>query len=235
VDVDLDGDLDLVHHDGNATRLYRNSGGIFGAGEVVGAEADETFGFGLAACDFNGDGFEDVLVARNLKSTGLGAPKMLLNVDGNLLLSATQEGVPSNPDSLVKRNDQLACGDGNNDGMVDVLTRWGNTYRLLRAASPLAQRIRLRIVGSDGHRNQQGHIVRIVPEGQPNRVMTRVVDGGSGLRAQNMYDLLVGAPWPGDYDVTVRFAAGEVTTTVKAGDAKVIFADGRVEDIDPAP
>ena len=35
--------------------------------------------------------------------------------------------------------------------------------------------------------------------------MTRVVESGSGLRSQNMYDLVVGAPWPGDYDVTVRF------------------------------
>ena len=48
-----------------------------------------------------------------------------------------------------------------------------------------------------------------------------------------MYDILVGAPWPGDYDVTVGFADGEVTTTLKAGDAKIIFADGRVQDITP--
>jgi len=63
--------------------------------------------------------------------------------------------------------------------------------------------------------------------------MTRVVESGSGLRSQNMYDLLIGAPWPGDYDVTVRFADGEVTATLEAGDEKIIFADGRVEDIDP--
>ena len=42
----------------------------------------------------------------------------------------------------------------------------------------------------------------------------------------------VGAPWPGDYEVTVRFADGEVTTTVEAGDRKIIFEDGRVEDIE---
>ena len=49
--------------------------------------------------------------------------------------------------------------------------------------------------------------MRVVPEGYPNRIMTRVVDSGSGLRAQNMYDLLVGTPWPGDYDGDRRFAA----------------------------
>jgi hypothetical protein len=31
----------------------------------------------------------------------------------------------------------------------------------------------------------------------------------------------------------VRFADGEVTATLEAGDEKIIFADGRVEDIDP--
>ena len=63
--------------------------------------------------------------------------------------------------------------------------------------------------------------------------MTRVVDSGSGLRSQNMYDLLIGAPWPGDYAVTVRFADGDVTTTLSAGDEKIIASDGTIEDIDP--
>jgi hypothetical protein len=63
--------------------------------------------------------------------------------------------------------------------------------------------------------------------------MTRVVDSGSGLRAQNMYDLVVATPWPGDYRVTVGFANGDVRTTAKSGDKLVIFEDGRVEDIDP--
>jgi hypothetical protein len=48
-----------------------------------------------------------------------------------------------------------------------------------------------------------------------------------------MYDLVVGTPWPGDYDVTVGFANGDVTTTAKSGDKLVIFEDGRVEVIDP--
>ena len=233
IDVDLDGDLDLIHHTGSVTRLYRNTGGVFGVGVQVGAELQNTFGFGLAACDINDDGFEDVIVANNLTLTNRGAPKILVNVDGNLLLSATQEGSAADPDSLLVRNDQLACGDQNGDGIMDILTRWGNTYRLLRASGTLTQRIRLRIVGGDGDRNQQGRIVRVVPESAPSRIMTRVVESGSGLRAQNMYDLIIGAPWPGDYDVTVRFAAGDVTTTVKAGDKKVIFEDGHVEDINP--
>jgi hypothetical protein len=233
VDVDLDGDLDLIHHSGAETRLFRNAGGVFDGGEVVGAETEATSGFGLTVCDVNGDGFEDVMLARNAEDNNRGSPKLLVNVAGSLLLSATQEGVPSNEDSLVAYNERLACGDQNNDGLADVITRWGEAYRLLRGVTALSRNVRLRIVDGAGHRNQQGRIVRVVPQDQPNRIMTRVVESGSGLRSQGMYEILVGAPWPGEYDVTVRFADGDVTTTVEAGDAKIIFADGRVEDIDP--
>ena len=235
VDVDLDGDLDLIHQDGVATRLFRNTVGTFDAGEVVDTHVTPSTSRGLNACDINGDGFEDVLIARNRNSSGVGTPKTLLNVAGVLAFSATQRGTAADPDSFVSPNFQLACGDTNNDGMIDFVSRWGGggKYRLLRGSSSLSRRIQLRIVGADGQRNQQGRIVRVVPEGFPNRVMTRVVDSGSGLRSQNQYDLLVGTPWPGDYTVTVRFAAGDVTTTLESGDAKIIFEGGTIEDINP--
>ena len=233
IDVDLDGDLDLIHRTDSATRLYRNTNGVFDDGTIVGAELGSGVGAGLAVCDTNGDGFEDVWFPGNTRAGNAGTPRLLVNVDGSLTTSAVQKGIPSDPDSLVAHVDRLACGDQNNDGMMDVLTRWGEAYRLMRTPGTLTKRIRLRIEGAGGERNQQGRVVRVVPEGQPNRIMTRVVESGSGLRSQNMYDLLFGAPWAGDYDVTVRFATGEVTATVKAGDAKIIFADGRLEDIDP--
>jgi hypothetical protein len=234
-DIDLDGDLDLVHHAGGSTQLFRNAAGVFGAGEAIGAESAPVTGLGLNVCDINGDGFEDVIVARNDAGTGRGVPKTLLNVNGSLLPSAVQEGTTADPDALVAPNSQIACGDVGGDGMIDFLARWGDAgkYRLARGGLSLSRRIRLRIVGGDGDRNQQGRIVRVVPEGAPTRIMTRVVESGSGLLSQSMYDLLVGAPWPGAYDVTVGFAGGDVTTTLNAGDAKIIFEDGRVEDIDP--
>jgi len=233
IDVDLDGDLDLIHHTGTLTRLYRNAGGVFDGGQLIGRASIRTYGNGLAACDINDDGFEDVIVANNRISTNQGTPRILVNVNGELLLSATQQGIPSDPDLLVARNEQVACGDQNGDGMMDVLSRWGETYRLMHGGGTLTNRIVLRIVGSGGVRNQQGRIVRVVPKDTPNRIMTRVVDSGSGLRAQNMYDLVVATPWPGDYRVTVGFANGDVRTTAKSGDKLVIFEDGRVEDIDP--
>ena len=235
IDVDLDGDFDLIHHDGALTRLFRNVGGMFDGGEVLDAPQVPSTGLGLNACDINGDGFEDVIVARNGVDSGRGTPRTLLNVNGSLLFSATQRGTTANPGSLLAPNARLACGDEDANGMIDFISRWGpgGSYRLLRGASSLSRRIQLRIVGAEGTRNQQGRIVRVVPDEAPTRIMTRVVDSGSGLQAQNMYDLLVGAPWPGDYTVTVRFAGGDVTTTLQAGDAKIIFEDGTVEDIDP--
>jgi hypothetical protein len=232
-DIDLDGDLDLVHSSGTDTRLFRNEGGVFDAGQRFGVQARPSTGSGLTVCDINGDGFEDVVAARNRVATGVGSPKILVNVDGSLLISSTQEGTPADPNGLLGANAQLACGDQNNDGLPDVLARWGKTYRVMRGSSALTRRIRLRIVDAAGDRNQQGRVVRVVPNDQPDRIMTRVVESGSGLRAQGMYDVLVGAPWPGDYEVTVRFADGDVTTTLEAGDEKIVFADGRVEDIDP--
>jgi hypothetical protein len=233
VDIDLDGDLDLIHHTETATRLHRNTAGVFDDGELVGTENRSSVGEGLAVCDINGDGFEDVWVASNRSATNQGGPKLLVNVNGSLLLSRTQEGVASDPDSLVAHVERLACGDQNQDGMMDVIARWGPAYRFLRSGGALTHRIQLRIVGNGGERNQQGRVLRLVPRSAPDRILTRVVESGSGLRSQNMYDVLVGTPWEGEYDLTVRFADGEVTAVVEPGDKKIIFEDGRVEDIDP--
>ncbi len=231
IDVDLDGDFDLLVRTETALRLYRNQGGVFDGGDVIDGASDFRFGSGLAVCDVNGDGFEDVVFGGNESDTEGGTPQFLINVAGNLLPSATQTGIEDDEDLLIARNDRLACADQNRDGLVDILARWG-AYRILRSQNPLSRTIRLRVVDGDGHRNQQGRVLRVAPVGYPDRVMARVVESGSGLRAQGDYDLLVGAPWLGDYEVTVGFADGNVTATVKAGDEKVIFEDGRVEDID---
>ncbi len=231
VDMDIDGDLDLLHHDGSVTRLHLNAAGVFGAGTIVNEDAVvPSFGFGLNACDFNSDGFEDMIVAHNVTATGTGVPKLFVNVAGTLMPSAVQREVVVNSNDLVAHNDLLGCADVDNNAMLDFVARWGTNYRLLRTALPLARRIRLRVVGIGGEHNQQGRIVRIVPRDAPTRIMTRVIDSGSGLHSQNMYDLIVGAPWTGTYDITVRFGAGTVTTTAEPGDDLTIFADGRVED-----
>ena len=230
IDVDLDGDLDLLHHDGAVTRLYRNAAGVFDGGTIVSEDATPTFGHGLNACDINGDGFEDVLIANNDTATSAGVPKMLVNVAGVLTPSAVQREITAGTNDLVDPNDLIACADMNEDGLIDFVARWGTTYRLMEGVSELSTRIRIRVLGAGGERNQQGRVVRVAPQGAPNRVMTRVIDSGSGLQSQNQYDLIFGTPWPAEYDIAVRFANGVVTTTAESGDDLTIFADGRVED-----
>ena len=229
IDVDLDGDLDLIHHDGAVTRLHRNTAGVFDGGTTVSEDTTQaTFGFGLNVCDVNSDGFEDVVIASNVTATGTGVPKLLVNVNGQLMPSAIPRELAAGTNDLVARNDLIACGDMDVSGVADIVVRWGQTYRLLRAASALSTRLRIRVLGSGGERNQQGRIVRIVPRSFPNRIMTRVIESGSGLHSQNQYDLLVGAPWTGTYDISVRFRNGVVNATADAGGSLTIFEDGRV-------
>jgi hypothetical protein len=228
IDVDLDGDLDLLHHDGAVIRLHLNTGAAFDAGTIVAEDTTQaTFGEGLNVCDVNSDGFEDVVFARNATATGTGTPRLLVNVAGTLMPSAIPSGSAAAGD-LVAANDLLACADFDANGVIDVIARWGTAYRSLIASLPQVARIRIRVLGASGVRNQQGRVVRITPRDFPARIMTRVIDSGSGLRAQNQYDLLVGAPWPGEYDISVRFAGGVVNATADAGDDLTIYADGRV-------
>jgi hypothetical protein len=229
-DVDLDGDLDLIHHDGAVTLLHRNSAGVFGVGTVINEDTTQaTFGFGLNVCDVNGDGYDDVLVANNVTATGKGVPKLLINVNGQMMASALPDEITAGTGDLIAHNDLIACGDVDSNGIIDIVSRWGQTYRQLRAGLTLPTHIRIRVLGSGNERNQQGRVVRIVPRSAPNRIMTRVIESGSGLQSQNQYDLLVGAPWLGTYDISVRFADGVVNATAEPGRAITIFEDGRVE------
>jgi hypothetical protein len=168
------------------------------------------------------------LIASNVTATGTGVPKLLVNVNGQLMPSAIPRGLSAGSNNLVANNDLIACGDVDDNGVIDIVARWGQTYRLLRAASPLTTRLRIRVLGSGGERNQQGRVVRIVPRSAPTRVLTRVIESGSGLQSQNQYDLIVGTQWSDIHDISVRFRNGVVTATAEPGDSLTIFEDGRV-------
>lgn len=221
VDIDGDGDFDLVQNDSFVTKLFRNEAGIFDAGTpIAGDEALTTFGYGLNACDVNGDGFEDVVVAINSSAMGTGAPQLLINVHGQLVRS----DLSSFTEAYI---DLMACADLDRNGLNDVLARWGAYRTLINMGSSQAF-IKLRIVGANGQRNQQGRIVRIRPLAVGSISMTRVVESGSGYMAQGDYDLLVGAPWEGDYEVSVRYKSGWLAATVRQGELLTIFEDGQL-------
>ncbi len=234
-DADLDGDFDLVHHDTSVTRLFANEGGTFSTGaEISGDVAGLTFGYGLNVCDVNGDGFEDLVVAHNDRGTVVGQPRLLINAGGTFVPSVL-------PAAAQVYNDLLACADLDGTGLPDLVSRWTEPgaggeaeprhvvrHRHYLNRSGSARTIRLRVVDSTGARNQQGRVVLMRPLAGPDKTLVRVVDSGSGLMAQNGYDLLVAAPWAGNYEVSVRFAHGWVRTTATAGDALTISASGVV-------
>ena len=85
----------------------------------------------------------------------------------------------------------------------------------------------LDIVDAQGGHTQYGRVVRVRPRQAPGVTYTRVVDGGSSLLSMNQYPILIGTPYDGDFDVTVRFADGERTWVVRAGERARLFADGR--------
>jgi hypothetical protein len=228
LDVDMDGDLDLVRFDGTFTSLYLNNGGVFGPGMVINGDAASQ-GAGLAVCDVNSDGFPDVVQASNATDTGTGAPQLLLNVNGQMIRSDIPQEITAGTGDLIAFNDLLTCADLDGSGVDDIVTRWGG-LRVLRSALPLGSVLRIRVLGAAGERNQQGRIVKITPSGFTGHTITRVIESGSGLRAQGNYDLLVGDPWPGDYEVSVRFKGGWVTTTAQPGAQLTIYEDGRVVD-----
>jgi len=221
-DMDLDGDLDLIHHDRQTTRLFLNESGRFGEG-IPFNDFSDTYGFGLNVCDINGDGFEDVIVADNDSETGEGTPRLFINVGGQLQpseLAANQSAY----------NDLIVCADLNGDRSLDILARHGG-YRAWLSQREDQDSIVVRVLGAGGQANQQGRLVRVTPLEAPDYKMTRVVESGSGYMAQGGYDLILGAPWHGDYEISVRFADGWITTLATQGSSIVLYEDGRSEEL----
>ena len=233
-DLDLDGDLDLVHHDANVTRLHRNVDGFFDEGAIVSGSLDaSTFGYGLDVCDLNGDGYEDLLVAQNGAASTQGRPQTLINVRGSLVSANLADGA-------ITYNDLLACVDLDGSGLPEVVNRWAEMippspqtvvpggFRVHRAVGTAGPSVVVRAVDADGRWNQQGRTVRLRPRGRPGTTLRRMVDAGSAYMAQHGYDLRIATPWPGAYDLEVRFAGGWIQAVVQPGDVVTIHADGRV-------
>jgi hypothetical protein len=222
LDIDLDGDFDFVHHDSVQTKVHYNERGSFGAGVIFnsGIKNPQTgdFGFGMNVCDVNDDGFEDIVVAHNRYGQTNGRPRLFLNVNGELKQTAFAE-------AFAQYNDLMTCADLNNDDALDLLIR-GNAFTTFLNRSALRRVVTVRVLGRQGQQNQQGRIVRITPTTGSGRTQTRIVEGGSGYMAQGGYDLIVATPWPGNYEVSVRFANGWVQTEAAVGDLVVIREDG---------
>jgi hypothetical protein len=218
LDFDNDGRLDLLlQHPGEGPQLWRFTGASF---VQVPLQADiYARSYGANACDLNGDGFEDLIFApgdttrtRILLNTGTGV------FTENPLTALDGAG-----------GDVMACGDYDADGRLDVGRRAAGSLQIVRNTTSHSglSRVTLDLVDANGAHNQYGRVAQVRPRQAPGVVYTRVVDGGSGFLAQHQYELLIGTPYEGQFDVTVRFADATRTFVVSAGQRVRLFADGR--------
>lgn len=222
-DYDLDGDFDFLHNDGLAVRLYRNVDGRLDDGNVI-AESPGSYGYGLNLCDINGDGREDLIVARNDAQARAGFPQLFLNtVSGFTAVRSLEIGDPSS-------NDLISCADLNRDGAQDLLVRTSTRhgFTVYKNGRDMTDRIIVRVVGARDERNQQGRVVRVSPLAYPSVAMTRVVESGSGYMAQGDYDIVFAAPWNSTYRIEVRFGKTRVETQSRAGNLVVIRETGEI-------
>ncbi|MEO5823160.1 MAG: VCBS repeat-containing protein [Vicinamibacteraceae bacterium] len=218
LDADNDGRLDLLlQHPSEGPQLWRFTGAAF---VLVPLPADVyARSYGVNACDLNGDGFEDLILSPGDTTR----TRILLNTGG---LTFTDNPLTT-LDGLG--GDVMACGDYDNDGRVDIGRRAGGSLEIVRNTTSHSglSRVTLDIVDAAGARTQYGRVAQVRPRQAPGVVYTRVVDGGSGFLAQNQYELIVGTPYTGQFDVTVRFAGATRTFVVTAGQRVRLFADGR--------
>ncbi len=220
LDWNNDGHLDLLMHNPWAgPLLYQSDGATFTLADVLPHRDWPINSYGLNIYDLDNDGREDIVL-----SGGWTRESPILRNVGTRFVE--------NPWSTITNfgNDATAFGDFDRDGRIDLVRRVSGVTLAwaLNTTPTTGTHVELEIVDDDGRRNQFGRVVRLSPVDEPGLVMTRVVDGGSGLLSQNQYTLLVGLPRAVPHVVRVRFDSGERTFTVEPGQRLRLYRDGRV-------
>ncbi len=124
VDIELDGDLDLVFcESGGPLKIYFNHGDYIATDPGWLSEGDDNYN-SLDIADINGDGYPDLATAANTQSGGSGRFKIFLNVDGTL------ETTPFWTSFSTGYGSETAFSDVDSDGDYDLICGrwWGLVY-----------------------------------------------------------------------------------------------------------
>jgi hypothetical protein len=208
-DYDLDGDLDFLMNPGGARpRLFINTNGRF-TEKSPNTFPSEYFSrvFGMQMGDFNGDGYDDVLLAGGQDSNDSNlAPRLYLNLNGSFVRQ------PLIADGLGW-SDLVSFADLNNDGALDLIIRYNQMGAFFNQNIP-NNFIKV-VVTSSGNKNQFGRIVKVTyPNG---KVKAMVVDGGSGFMSNQPYPLLIPNDSAATLSIEISCSNKKISFTAASG------------------
>ena len=230
LDWNADGLLDLVTlHPSKGPELYQQVGlnALLGEPALVPdfcrvdvlPQLTYEANYGLKVMELNNDGLPDICIASGPDLT-------------SILLVNHRENFVRNPPLLEGiRYDVSSYADFDGDNRIDIVRKiMGGRLAVQRNTTQNkdSQVFWIRVLGEGGLYNQHGRVIRARPVANPDFVITRVVEGGSGFLSQGQYEQHFGSPFPGPHTVTVGFANGEKTFTIYPGQRLQVTQDGQV-------
>jgi hypothetical protein len=182
-DWNNDGYLDLVILPPNSgPQLYQYNANTlrFELKDVFPSNRIYNEAYGVSVGDLNGDSWEDIYIPGGTTLT----PRIYLNQQGKNFVEYRSQSTEK-----LGRWAGSVIDDINGNGKNDLVI--GAIGSILDNVDTLATyTVAITLTGSKGEKNQYGRIVELRPTNiNDTRVLTRVVDGGSGYMAQKDYAL----------------------------------------------
>jgi hypothetical protein len=231
LDWNNDGRFDVIKiypYDDVGPQLYENDGNGFVLREGVFPPGRYNFAYGLNSYDVNNDGLVDVVASggRIFNAGERHYPVLLINTGTKF----ERHQYASTEFSFG--NDISAFADLDGSGTVDMISRYGPGMLFLNRARSF-NFIIVRLVGPNGEYNQHGRVLRVRSTAHPERTMARFVDSGSGYLANNQYDILIGLPYLGSYEVEAVFRGGITRKATVSAGYRLVMSENGVVSIQP--